>query len=294
MVFFEESSKLKSSPSPPSNGIPIIFTISRMNPPTPGHLELIRKLIEKALEVNATTVYVILSKSVDNSDNPIECPSKIPVLNEMVVHLKGTMKEKYSDDYQKYTQQQIDNIQVVFKCVDPQEKSPISTISNIVYQEPQNTSNLDLFLVVGDDRADLLDTMEKLFGKTVRSVNGKILEREEMESYKNLSVDKLGQLNINEVPISAFSASFVRNLVKNGLVDKFNDVYRPYLSQDLIDRLYTEIQEGFKREPPIKQGTKRKLSQTNGGKRKANTRKKLKKAKRYTRKGNKRHTRKRG
>jgi hypothetical protein len=134
--------------------------------------------------------------------------------------------------------------------------------------------------------------MNKLFGKLGCSVEGQILEREEMESYKNLCVNELNELNINEVPISAFSASFVRNLVRNNLKGQFNDVYRPYLSQDSIDNLYTEIQEGFKREPPIKPGTKRKLSQTNGGKRKANTRKKLKKAKRYTRKGNKRHTRK--
>jgi nicotinic acid mononucleotide adenylyltransferase len=266
-------------PSPPENGIPIIFTISRMNPPTPGHLELIRELIEKALEVNARTVYVILSKSVDNSDNPIVCPSKIDILNEMVAHLKMSMAQQYP---------QINDIQVEFKCVSPQENSPISTISNMVYQEPQNTSNLDLFLIVGDDRADLLDTMGKLFGKTVHSVGGKILEREEMESYKNLCVNELNELTIREVPISAFSASFVRKLVKNGLVDKFNDVYRPYLSQELIDQLYTEIQEGFKREPSIKRGTKRKM----GGKRKATTRKKLKKAKRHTRKGKKRNTRK--
>jgi nicotinic acid mononucleotide adenylyltransferase len=252
-----------------------------MNPPTPGHLELIRKLIEKALEVNAPTVYVILSKSVDNSDNPIECPSKIPVLNEMVARLKGTMIQQYP---------QINNIQVEFKCVDPQEKSPISTISNMVYQYDENTRHsLYLFLIVGDDRADVLNTMNKLFGKIGCSVEGQILEREDMESYKNLCVNELNELNINEVPISAFSASFVRNLVKNGLVDKFNDVYRPYLSQELINKLYTEIQEGFKRELSNKQGTKRKRV---GGKRKANTRKKLKKVKRYTRKGNKRHTRK--
>lgn len=262
-----------------SNNNTIIFTISRMNPPTPGHLELIRKLIEKALEVNAQKVYVILSKSLDNSDNPIECPSKRDVLNAMVEHLKGTMIQQYP---------QIDNIQVEFTCVGPADKSPISTISNIVYKEPQNTSNLDLFLIVGDDRADLLDTMEKLFGKTVHSVDGEILKREEMESYKNLCVNELNELNIRDVPISAFSASFVRKLVKNGLKDQFNDVYRDYLSPELIDKLYTEIQEGFERELPINKGTKRKR----GGKRKANTRKKLKKAKRYTRKGNKRHTRK--
>jgi nicotinic acid mononucleotide adenylyltransferase len=280
---FLGQSELKKQQSPPANGIPIIFTISRMNPPTPGHLELIRKLIEKAVEVNAPTVYVILSKSVDNSDNPIVCPSKIDVLNEMVAHLKRTMAQQYP---------QINNIQVVFKCVDPNENSPISTISNMVYQYDENTRrSLYLFLIVGDDRADLLNTMNKLFGKIGCSVEGQILEREEMESYKNLCVNELNELTISDVPISAFSASFVRKLVKNGLRDQFNDVYRDYLSPELIDKLYTEIQEGFAKVMPTKTA---KRKRTEGGKRKANTRKKLKKAKRYTRKGNKRHTRKHG
>ena len=232
--------------------------------------------------MNADKVYVILSKSVDNSDNPIECPSKIDVLNEMVGRLKETMKQQY---------QQIDNIEVVFKCVDPEEKSPISTISSIVYKYPENTQNLDLFLIVGDDRADLLYTMEKIFGKTVRSVDGQILEREEMESYKNLCVDELNELHISKVPISAFSASFVRKLVKLDLIDKFNDVYRPYLREPLINKLYTEIQEAFAK--PC-QGTKRKR----GGGKKARTTKKNKKHPRKntrnpTRKSTRKYSRKR-
>jgi len=256
-----------------------------MNPPTPGHLELIRELIEKAVKMNAPKVYVILSKTINNSDNPIECPSKKPVLEEMVARLKETMKPEPPQDQQP----QIDNIEVVFKCVDPEEKSPISTISSIV--SGYNAPNLDLFLIVGDDRAELLDTMEKLFGKKVRSVGGQILEREEMESYKNMGVNELSELVISEVPISAFSASFVRNLVKNNLKGKFDEVYRPYLSQELIDKLHSEIQAGFAREPPVKKGTKRKEPPT-GGRKRSTTSKKSKKHKKSTRKNTRKNTRK--
>jgi nicotinic acid mononucleotide adenylyltransferase len=278
--YFGQSS-LKPPPSQPSDGIPIIFTISRMNPPTPGHLELIRELIEKALEVNAPNVYVILSKTVNNSDNPIECKSKIPVLQQMVASLKETMKQQY---------QQIDNIQVNFVCVDSEEKSPISTISSIVYGYDKNTPNLDLFLIVGDDRADLIDTMEKLFCGKVNTVGGESLVREEMETYKNLSVSELSNLNIGAVPKSAFSASFVRNLVKYGLQGKFNDVYTPYgVDPVTIGQLYGEIVAGFAREPPKKTGTKRKR----GGGKRTTTNKKSKKNKKRTRKSTRKYSRKR-
>ena len=232
--------------------------------------------------MNAPKVYVILSKTINNSDNPIECPSKIDVLNEMVARLKETMKQQY---------QQIDNIQVVFKCVDPEEKSPISTISSIVYGYDESIRHsLYLFLIVGDDRADLLGTMDKLFGKTVCSVEAQILQREEMESYKNLCVNDLNKLVISDVPISAFSASFVRNLVRNNLKTQFNEVYSPYLSPLLIDKLYNEINAGFDRPLPIKQGTKRKTPA--GGRKKHTSTKKYRRHKKNTRKSTRKSTHK--
>ena len=57
-----------------------IFTLARMNPPTPGHLYLVRRLIQEAIDKNITNVYVILSKTNDNNENPISCPEKINVL----------------------------------------------------------------------------------------------------------------------------------------------------------------------------------------------------------------------
>ncbi len=150
-------------------------------------------------------------------------------------------------------------------------------------------------MIVGDDRADLIDTMNKLFGKTVQSVNGEILGRGEMESYKNLCVSELSNLDIPDMlqnNLSAFSASFVRNLVSNCLRDKFVQVYTPYLSQELIHQLYREINEGFDRAQPIKQGKKRKTCASGGGKRQTAT-KKSKKHKKNTRKSTRKYSRKR-
>jgi hypothetical protein len=103
-------------------------------------------------------------------------------------------------------------------------------------------------MIVGDDRADFLDTIADSFlfkNKNINSVNGQILAREDMDAFKRLSPEELSRIAIEEMPVSAFSASFVRKLVKLGMKDKFDDVYKPYLSQDKIDHLYEIIFEGL-------------------------------------------------
>ena len=42
------------------NNNTIIFTMARMNPPTPGHLELIKTLIDQALRLKVNKVFIIL------------------------------------------------------------------------------------------------------------------------------------------------------------------------------------------------------------------------------------------
>jgi hypothetical protein len=116
--------------------------------------------------------------------------------------------------------------------------------------------NLNLFMIVGDDRRDFLDTLVESFlfkiniWPNINSVNGQILERENMAAFKNLSLENLREINIKTMPISAFSASFVRKLVKNGLKDQFDNVYNKYLRQDQIDHLYNLISRGLKKPDP--------------------------------------------
>lgn len=52
--------------------ITIIFTIGRMNPPTPGHMGLVKNLIERAIQFGENKVGIILSHTVDSEKNPLE------------------------------------------------------------------------------------------------------------------------------------------------------------------------------------------------------------------------------
>ena len=112
---------------------------------------------------------------------------------------------------------------------------------------------------------------------------------------------------MSEVPAGALSASFVRNLVKNNMRDKFIELYSPYLDESKIPVLYEAILEGLQlppntkkesvpkdkgyRYPMIKGVTdmisnkKRKLNASGGKKTKRKNRKnrKTRKHKRYSR-----------
>lgn len=93
----------------------------------------------------------------------------------------------------------------------------------------------------------------------IKSMNGIVLSRPNMSSYKKFTKVQLETMDMKTIPVGAFSASFIRNLVKYGLKDKFVDVYSPYLNEDKINELYSAIENGIntlpenkKRETPSK------------------------------------------
>jgi nicotinic acid mononucleotide adenylyltransferase len=238
----------------------IIFTSSRMNPPTPGHLLLIKTLIEEAIRKNVYRVYVILSKTNTDNKNPIDCNEKVNLLsdinnrNSMVNALKQYMMNETSNEDMK---SKIQNVNVFFRCVRPEQMTPFNQITELINEysnmNPGRENFLNLFLIIGDDRADTLDKITDSYllkNKAVHSVNGLILKREDMGLYKNMSKTQMEMLNINSVPLDAFSASFIRNLVRFGLKDKFIEVYSPYLSTDVIERLYNEMIYGLSKPNP--------------------------------------------
>ena len=52
----------------------IFFSFVRMNPPTLGHLVLVKNLIDKAIELDSEKAYIITSSSLDGK-NPMPCSS---------------------------------------------------------------------------------------------------------------------------------------------------------------------------------------------------------------------------
>ena len=260
----------------------VFFTIARMNPPTPGHLNIIKKLIEVANERGVSNVYIILSKTNNNNENPISCSEKIEVLGDiddvtdtMINALKKTMMSEQPSNADK-----IKNTQVHTICV--ADGGPFRPIGNLILEkESKGVSDINIFIVVGSDRSDLVDSITTQYyykNPNVNSVATFILPREDikpigspvlptrgMDEYKTASKTKEGLANLlkNEqmsdiVKANAMSASFVRNMVKFSnnqtyandadttlIKQKFFELYSPYLDNDKINKFYNSILTGI-------------------------------------------------
>ena len=240
-----------------NNNNTIIFSIARMNPPTPGHMFLVETLIREAIDKNINDVYVILSKTNDNQDDPIPCSEKINVLsNDTLKSMVQSLKHKMILEAGENTEliRKIDIINVHTICVpEVPRATPFTPLIPIIGAK-EDIPNVNLILIIGDDRKNMADSITDFFFKwpNIFSVDVRILPREEMSEFKALSKDpdNLDTLVIDRVPVNAMSASFVRNIVRNERRDKFEKLYEPWLAKELIYSLYESLQEGIHGLPP--------------------------------------------
>lgn len=244
-----------------------IFSFVRMNPPTPGHLDLIAKMVYKAIELNANKVYVLTSSTVDEK-NPLVCSEstypkpktkkdigiidsiklsdpifKSYVLNNMIMNFKRQLVDSEEDEERREKIREM-NINVVCSV-----GSPFAFIQNILDTDflQKGIEKINMFLIVGSDRADFLDSLATYFRtkEYVESFDGLVLEREGMEEMIRAS-ERGGLVNVSEMPISAYSASFVRNLVKSGNFDAFEIIYTPYIREPReIRKLFDTIKSSL-------------------------------------------------
>ena len=246
-----------------------IFSFVRMNPPTPGHLVLIKSMIDKAIELGVQKAYVLTSSSLDGK-NPLPCGSQaipkaknkadaaiIERITQSDLMYKSALLDKMISAYKQQLidsesnpdlKSKIENFQVIVLC---STGSPFGFIYNIIKNDyiDKGIEKVNVFFIVGRDRADFLDAIVDNF-KTkdyIKSINGLILEREGMEALKNTG---MGQRSISDINPSEYSASFVRGLVKNGQREDFAQVYSAYISPEDINRLYETISIGSQMKPP--------------------------------------------
>ena len=66
----------------------LICTTARMNPPTPGHLSVIKELITVAQKRGVNVARVFLSRT-QNKDNPLDCADKKKILRANDLPITG-------------------------------------------------------------------------------------------------------------------------------------------------------------------------------------------------------------
>jgi nicotinic acid mononucleotide adenylyltransferase len=241
----------------------IIFSFVRMNPPTPGHLLVIQSMINQAIKLNVNKVYVMLSNSMDEK-NPIPCSIdtipkpktkkmetiiaansidyafKSDILKEMIQNYKAKMISTVTSQQEKNF---ISSMEIKIVC---SSGNPFGFIDSILHTDflEQGISDINIFFIVGQDRSDFVDRIVEMFEKKdyIKSIDALVLPREGMTKLINKGY---GETSVTDIPLEQFSASFVRKLVKNGQKTEFDEIYRPYLQRDAINKLFDTIANGL-------------------------------------------------
>jgi len=219
----------------------LICTVGRMNPPTPGHLFIIRRLLSNAVELGVDEIYVFLSSSQDNK-NPLVCDEtqKKHILQKMVQSLKRKMGEESPEH-----KSAISDIRVMIECC---EKSPVVGLFEKIYEKTTALPSelIHIYITLGEDRESIKFKVEgTVFHKDY-------LPRPGMENaLADENATKHATENATEptVDIGSMSASLVRKIVQEGNKDRFESVYSDYLSTTDMDDLYKWIDTGLKKPP---------------------------------------------
>ena len=264
-----------TSGSSESKQINLVLASTRMNPPTPGHMRLLEKLIMEGIEKETNEVYIVLSKKNNDMSNPINCKDKIYYLNgfnedeqqneanfgrfkddSMVYALKRKMIEKYPD----IPQEKINNMKVIIKCVDYRQFGPFDKVRDIIQNKLsmlriEDGQTLGIYLVVGDDRQGTLKNMETSIKINNQKLNEIfdistfeeiVIPREDIGDFQTMSLEDISRMNINEISPNQISGSLVRKLATDN-PEKFLEIYSDYISDDKKRSLLGNVNEGMSR-----------------------------------------------
>jgi hypothetical protein len=223
----------------------IIFTIARMNPPTSGHKYLIKTMILKALDLNLSQINIILSATIDNEKNPLECEEKRRLLyNSIIDTAKNELNANENDPE---LTRKINNIHVEIICMNDQTPSDygshpiiskINYILNDLYNYPQ-VNNIKMFLVIGQDRINSYSFLLDNLNNRIPLIDLEII-----------GLDR---------PENAMSATYIRQLALNGnKPDFYTHMKELGLSDEDIDDIYDQINITITKKPRLKGGKYRK------------------------------------
>ena len=160
----------------------IIFTIGRMNPPTPGHFELIENLFIHALKHHIRHIHIILSSKTDTCKNPLEPEYKRDFLFTYAIPY---IKDKLINS-ELYNDEEIENIAVDILLTHEHNRTwsndIYSTVSHIL--TPLKGKNKALFITGPDSTFSFDNRVDILRIPRSTSISGTIVRTLAFQSYK--------------------------------------------------------------------------------------------------------------
>lgn len=210
----------------------IVFTIGRMNPPTPGHKRLIKSLFNYALDNSLTNINIILSSKTDNEKNPLECEEKRMIVYAII----NVIQEELKLERPVVMHDKIDNMHAEVLCMDDETKtgnhpilSKINYILNDIYNYSPSRTGMSMTLIIGKDREN-----------DYNWIRTNLSERNPPIEFK---VNSLSRTE------SDMSATYIRNLAIVGTTETEKEFFKHLkelgIRKDDIESIYEQIQRNI-------------------------------------------------
>jgi hypothetical protein len=263
----QRSSRSRSRSRSPNAGQAIIFTIGRMNPPTSGHMKVVQEMLKKALALGQKNVYLILSHTTGDAKNPLNCSEKKDfLLNGMIDKARESLGARDS--------LRAGDIEVSLICGDDRVSDECDTKNWItsklceIMKNYDKTKQIDLYLYIGEDRANSYNWLSKTYNKD--------------GALTHLTIMSRGL----ERPEGAISGTQMRQLIEAGNEEEFIErEMEAGLSREKAADMYKMLREYLSKTQQEPAAKKQKITssarakKTGGGKKHRKTRKRKTKRK---------------
>ena len=253
---------------------PAIFTIGRMNPPTSGHLRLIREMMIIALDQGQNKIYIILSHTKDNKKNPLGCSRKKEILVA-----EGMI------EYLKQANPLLSEIEVDIRCMN--ETVPKKCDKHVVVLKQVCKIQIDagnpthMILIVGADRASSYDWIVKYLNEEKPPVILDIISLDRPE-------DAMSATSMRSLVLKGDKEEFIKATMTSGLpvenaVSLYAELERELKPQGKRKTLVPHSDEPPRKLKKSEHSDKPPRKRTKGGKKKRTKRRKRTDKKRKTR-----------
>jgi len=211
----------------------LIFTVSSMNPPTPGHVGvLIKKMMELAVEKGEQNVYVFFgSDKYDTIEYPLSCEERVFALNSMIAYLKRLNPK-------------LGRINVIF-MYEEGKNNGLRYFAEKLRQyfsiAPGKTKNINGFFVTGGtDRIDMINSVRSIVGAPSLSHFSNRIELDNLPRDETRN-QKFGEGSFDPTDLSQISSTIVNKFVDSDNKRGFESIYTGWLLPEQIEWLWNTL-----------------------------------------------------
>ena len=211
----------------------LIFTISSMNPPQPGHVGvLIYEMMKLASRTGEQNVYVFFgSDKYDSIDYPLSCEDRTIVLNFMI-------------DYLKRNDTTVAGVNVIFMYEEGKHNGLLyfrDKINQYFSIAPGKTKQINGFFVAGgDDRLAMINSVRSIVRPDLRQHFNNDIEQVHLLRDESRN-QKFGEGSFDPRDLSQISSTIVNKFVDSRNYDAFAAIYNGWLPPEGIKWLWDRL-----------------------------------------------------